>query len=88
VWAVKKSLPAETKQELLHLIDRALQDSRDHFGEIGELRGSELGLSRDDVEEYLEGFNFRLGERERAAMSEFRNLLVDLVASNPGRAQL
>ncbi len=82
VWAIKKSLPAETKHKLVYLIDQALENSRDHFGEIGELHGKRIGLSKDDVEEYLEGFNFRLGEREKTAMSEFKNLVMDVLASD------
>ncbi len=74
VWAVKKSLPAETKAELISQIEQSLAQSQDHFGEIGELHGKRIGLEYDDVEEYLEGFNYRLGEREKEAMKEFKDL--------------
>jgi len=74
VWAVKKSLPAETKQELVSLIENSLEQSEEHFGEIGGLHGKEIGLTKNEVEEYLAGFNYRLGEREREAIQEFRTL--------------
>ncbi|MBI1803383.1 MAG: aminofutalosine synthase MqnE [Ignavibacteriae bacterium] len=78
VWAMKKPLPEKTKQELSSLIERSLDMSEEHFGEIGELHGKRIGLERKDVEEYLEGFSYRLGEREREAMREFRRLVEEI----------
>ncbi len=75
VWAAKKSLPAETKTELGEIIGHSLTESGNRFGEIGELAGKRIGLSRVEVEEYLAGFNYKLGERERQAMGEFRNMV-------------
>jgi predicted solute-binding protein len=40
------------------------------------MHGATLGLSGAETREYLEGFNFRLGEREREAMVQFQHLLV------------
>ena len=75
VWAVAKSLPLHSKAELGDIIERSLSGSEGHYADIGELHGKEIGLSRAEVEEYLAGFNYRLGERERKAMREFRNLM-------------
>ncbi len=75
VWAVQKSLPAHQQKELVFLIEHSLNSCEGHFGEIGGLHGKRLGLSKLEVEEYLEGFNFRLGERERRAVQEFRELI-------------
>jgi len=75
VWAVAKSLSPQTKSELGDIIEHSLSGSEGHYAEIGELHGKEIGLSRAEVEEYLTGFNYRLGERERQAMQEFRNLV-------------
>ena len=77
VWAVRKSLPGERKQELSDIIGRSLHDSGNRFGEIAGNAGARIGLSRVEVEEYLEGFNFRLGEREQEAMIEFRKLVYE-----------
>ncbi len=82
VWAVKKSLPKETKKELSEIIEHALSQSEGHYADIGELRGKEIGLSRNEVEEYLAGFNYRLGEREREAMREFRKLVEEVESIN------
>src|ERR1041385_2712384 len=75
VWVVKKSLPDETKKELSSIIEQSLNASENQFGEIGRLHGKRIGLKRNEVEEYLGGFNYRLGEREREAMKEFRKLV-------------
>jgi aminodeoxyfutalosine synthase len=74
VWAVKRSLPEEKKKELTSQIEHSLIQSEVHLGEIGELHGKQIGLEHTDVEEYLEGFNYRVGEREQEAMKEFRLL--------------
>ena len=78
VWAVKRSLPGETKKELAGIIERSLSSGETRYGEIGRFHGRQIGLSTGEVEEYLEGFNFRLGERERQAMQEFRALTEDI----------
>ena len=75
VWAVKKSLGMEAREELRSLLEHSLTLSLDQFGEIGELHGKQIGLSRTDVEEYLGGFSYQLGDRERTAMQEFRKLV-------------
>ena len=46
-----------------------LAESGSRFADIGELAGKRIGLTRNEIEEYLEGFNYTLGERERAAMA-------------------
>jgi chorismate dehydratase len=78
VWAVGAGLAAATKTELGTLIERSLSSAEGAFGEIGALHGRQIGLAGADVEQYLEGFNFRLGDREREAMKEFRKLVFDL----------
>ncbi|MBI4548268.1 MAG: aminofutalosine synthase MqnE [Ignavibacteriae bacterium] len=82
VWAVKKSLPEETKKELSEIIGHSLSQSEPRYAEIGELRGKEIGLNRNEVEEYLAGFNYRLGEREKEAMREFKSLAQETESVN------
>jgi len=74
VWATKKSLPASMKDELGEIIEHSLNESGNRFGEIGELAGRRIGLTKSEVEDYLAGFNYSLGERERESMREFRQL--------------
>jgi aminodeoxyfutalosine synthase len=78
VWAVGAGLSPATKTELGMLIERSLVSAEGSLGEIGALHGRQIGLAGPDVEQYLEGFNFRLGDREREAMKEFRKLVFDL----------
>jgi predicted solute-binding protein len=42
------------------------------------LHGRMLGLTDHETQEYLEGFNYRLGEREREAMIVFRKLVSEI----------
>jgi len=78
VWAIKKTLAEEQKRELKNIIAQSLLKSEGHYGDIGALHGNRIGLSRDEVEEYLSGFNFHLGDREREAMRTFRTLFQGL----------
>ena len=77
VWAVEKRLPAGVKRDLNNVIERSLAESVNRFAEIGLLAGKRIGLTTAEVEEYLEGFNFTLGEREREAMGQFRKLVAE-----------
>ena len=74
VWALKKSLPPETKQELTQVLESSLEQSESKLDRVGTLHGKQIGLTPSEVQEYLEGFNYRLGERERTAMQVFRKL--------------
>jgi aminodeoxyfutalosine synthase len=78
VWAVTKSLTQNRKRDLAEIIEHSLTDAEDNYAEVGELAGKRIGLTPAEVDEYLEGFNFRLGEREREAMREFRNLVHEM----------
>jgi aminodeoxyfutalosine synthase len=77
VWAVRKSVPEEGRKRLAATIEQSLKAGEENFGGIGEVHGRRIGLERKDVEEYLEGFNFRLGEREREAIKKFRSLVAE-----------
>ena len=81
VWAVKKTLPAETKSALSATIAESLHRTEGRYRAIGELHGKTLNLAPGYVEEYLEGFNYTLGDREKEAMKEFRKLTAEV---NPG----
>jgi chorismate dehydratase len=87
VWAANKSTDEKTKQNLRETIERSLAESEEHFGEIGELSGKRIGLTVAEVEEYLQGFNYRLGEREREAMKEFHSLTQSVNSGLTRRSQ-
>ncbi len=81
VWAMKKSLPPVTKTELAQIIDASLDAYEAEGAEDAILRGAELGLGEGETLEYLQGFNYHLGERERAAMEQFRSILHQIEVS-------
>jgi predicted solute-binding protein len=78
VWAMKKSLSPETKRELGSLVHSSLAKSQDELALIGELHGKQIGLTAEEASEYLAGFNFHLGEREREAMGKFREFAAEV----------
>ncbi|MBI5471637.1 MAG: aminofutalosine synthase MqnE [Ignavibacteriae bacterium] len=78
VWAMKKSLDELTKEELKKILSNALAKSEERLASVGELHGRQIGLAAEATREYLEGFNYRLGEREREAMGRFRELIEEL----------
>ena len=75
VWAVKKSMPEEQKSELKSIINTSLEKGINDLAGISGLPAKQLGLRVEEAVEYLEGFNYRLGERESQAIETFSTLL-------------
>ena len=79
--AILAELAGDGFAQLYDYMVSALGFAKDKVGRyraIGEVHGRELGLDPADVEEYLEGFNYTLGDRERDAMREFRKLTAEV----------
>jgi len=81
VWAVSKKADPSVRTALEATIRESLSKTEGRYRAIGELHGKTLRLPPDYVEEYLEGFNYTLGDREKEAMREFRKLAAGV---NPG----
>lgn len=81
VWAMKRSLPDDRKRILQEMIARSLSQAEEHLSDLGVLHGKALGLTAQETHEYLAGFNYRLGEREREAMRRFRELVQEVEPS-------
>ncbi len=75
VWAMKKSIPDSLKNELRNILSNSVAASEEQLATLGEMHGKEIRLTPDETHEYLAGFNYRLGEREREAMMKFRELV-------------
>lgn len=75
VWGMKKNLPDEAKRELRTMIAQALEKSEENFISVAGPHGRAIGLTDKETQEFLEGFSYRLGEREKEAMLIFRRLL-------------
>ncbi|MGD0338686.1 MAG: aminofutalosine synthase MqnE [Bacteroidota bacterium] len=78
VWGMKKDLPEKAKEELRTMIGQALEKSEENFISVAGLHGRAIGLTDKETQEFLEGFNYRLGEREKKAMWIFRHLLEEI----------
>ncbi len=87
VWAMKKSLPQATKDELKEILSVSLEKVEGDFATIAGQHGERLGLTNVETQEYLEGFNYRLGEREREAMHTFRELVESIHMTRAGERQ-
>ena len=81
VWALKKSLPSDKKTELRQLLQSSLEKGEAALGTIGTLHGGRIGLTPNETREYLEGFSYKLGEREREAMEIFKKLFDEVVVN-------
>ncbi|MFN0157817.1 MAG: menaquinone biosynthetic enzyme MqnA/MqnD family protein, partial [Bacteroidota bacterium] len=84
VWAMKKSLPQTTKDELKEILSVSLEKAEGDFAMIAGQHGDRLGLTNVETQEYLEGFNYRLGEREREAMHTFREMVESIHMTSAG----
>lgn len=78
VWAHKKSLSAEKMLELQYIIQQSLERSETQLETIGTIHGQSITLTQNETSEYLQGFNYRLGEREKEAMGIFKKLIEEV----------
>jgi chorismate dehydratase len=78
IWAVQKSMPIEQKNELLGIIQQSLASAEENYAAVGQSHAKRINLTSDESVEYLEGFNFRVGERERVSIELFQGLLQEL----------
>lgn len=78
VWAHKKSMGTETAAELQEIIQQSLERGEHHLDTIGAVHGAAIDLTPTETSEYLQGFNYRLGERERAAINIFKKLVEEV----------
>ncbi len=78
VWASRNSLSDDFKTDLKEIIDHSLTKAELDYVAVAGQHGKRIGWTEQETREYLEGFNFRLGEREREAMRIFRMLVEEL----------
>ena len=78
VWARQRAMTEEAKAELDTMIGRSLEESSKDFGAVGAVHGRRIGLSLAEVADYLAGFTFRIGSREKEAMERFKQLVDEL----------
>jgi aminodeoxyfutalosine synthase len=78
VWAQKRSLPEADKRTLGEILGTSLASCEGDFIPAAGAHGRRIGLTDAETQEYLEGFNYRLGEREKEAMKVFQSLLSEI----------
>jgi aminodeoxyfutalosine synthase len=78
IWAVQKTLTQDKKDELKGIIQQSLTRAEGDFASVGQLPAKRINLTSEESVDYLAGFNFRMGVRERAAIEEFQELLLEI----------
>ncbi len=78
VWAMKRSLAAGAKEELRSMLSESVEKCEQDFVSFAGMHGRRIGFSDEETQEYLEGFNYRLGEREQEAMHKFREMVEEI----------
>jgi len=78
VWGMKKSLPESKKEEFTSALSISLEKSEQDIVRIAATYGRGLMLTEDETHEYLAGFNYRLGDRERESMCRFSELVTEV----------
>ncbi|MFI5201293.1 MAG: aminofutalosine synthase MqnE [Candidatus Kapaibacterium sp.] len=82
VWAIRKNTPENARNEIIHSLERSLENAKDHFGELGREHGARLGMSEAEVADYLSQFRYHFTLEEHAAMAEFEMEYESLASSN------
>jgi chorismate dehydratase len=74
MWIVRRDLNPEAFALLIKLIDKSLKKGLERIDQIAAKR-NDLSMSVAEVGEYLRGFNYQLGRKEKDAIALFRNYL-------------
>jgi aminodeoxyfutalosine synthase len=78
VWGVNKVMREDRKTELRSAIEESLKNAEEDYAAACRLHTVRIGLTDRETVDYMNGFNFRLGEREKLGMEEFKKLLFEL----------
>jgi aminodeoxyfutalosine synthase len=78
VWACARGMKADRREALCDAIASSLREAEPEFAAAAGAHGRALGLSADETREFLAGFNYHLGEREREAIARFGELAAGL----------
>jgi predicted solute-binding protein len=73
-----KTMTQEKKDELKGIIQLSLARAEEDYASVGRLHAKRINLTSEESVDYLAGFNFRIGGRERAAIQEFQGLLLEI----------
>lgn len=78
LWAIQSSAPEEQRISLEKELQRSLEHGEKSYRDLCKYHAKQLKISEIECVEYLEGFNFYLGQRERTSIYEFERLIHDV----------
>jgi aminodeoxyfutalosine synthase len=78
IWAVQKTMTKEKKDELKGIIQNSLAHAEEDYSFVGTMHSKRINLTSEESVDYLAGFNFRVGGRERAAIEEFQKMFLEI----------
>jgi len=73
-WVVRRDLLESDRARLSELLEQSIASGWSQLDRIGARRAAALGMTIDEVREYLQAFRFRATAEEDAAMKMFREL--------------
>jgi aminodeoxyfutalosine synthase len=82
VWAFKKDIAQQKVDALNELLNDALNKFFSTETVIEEFYNSKIGLSREEIKDYLNNIVYRLGEDELRAINIFKDLYLKLNQKN------
>jgi chorismate dehydratase len=85
VWAVKRTMSEPDRLRLRDALVASLEKSTEDYAAVGGTHGRRIGLTDAETVDYLAGFNYRLGEREREAISRFAALVEEVEEKEEGK---
>ena len=71
VWAIRSSLSEQEKKNITSSLGHSLELSKGQYEEIGREHAKFLGLTKEDLRNYLNAFIYKLGESEMASIDLF-----------------
>jgi len=75
VWAIRRDAEASKKEALIAQLESTVASMPLTITDFAKWHGQRLALTPSEVQVYLNGFVYRLGEREKEAIEKFRDLL-------------
>ncbi len=81
VWAHKKNLSEEKKHDLGEIIRISLELGTSQLDSIGTRHGASIGLTPEETTDFLRGFQYHIGEREKEAIHTFKKLVEEVEVS-------
>ncbi len=75
VWVIKKSTTQDEKTKFNEMLKNAYETGMNNLNELGQFRGKILGLDRDEIKDYFMKLDYKIGEKEKQSIEEFKLLL-------------